>query len=135
VTCRERAGQVRERYEEIVATGARVVAVGTGGKRYAKAFIEDLRVPFEVLLDEDGSAAEIVGTKTIGIGMAVNPKAWVAGARAVKAAGPQGKTGRRPMQLGATLVIGPGDELLYADFEEFAGDHADLDEILAVLSG
>ena len=87
MTCRERAGQVRERYEEILSTGAQVVAVGTGGKRYAKAFIEDLQIPFEVLLDEDGSAAEIVGTTTIGIGMAVNPKAWIAGARAVKAAG------------------------------------------------
>ncbi len=135
MTCRERAGQVRERYEEILSTGAQVVAVGTGGKRYAKAFIEDLQIPFEVLLDEDGSAAEIVGTTTIGIGMAVNPKAWIAGARAVRAAGPQGKTGRRPMQLGATLVIGPGDELLYEDFEEFAGDHADIDEVIAVLRG
>ena len=133
MTCRERAGQVRERYEEILSTGAHVVAVGTGGKRYAKAFIEDLRVPFEVLLDEDGAAAEIVGTSTIGVGMAINPRAWIAGARAVKSAGPQGKTGRRPMQLGATLVIGPGDELLYEDFEEFAGDHADLEEVIAVL--
>jgi peroxiredoxin len=135
VTCRERAGQVRERYEEILATGAQVVAVGTGGKLYAKAFIEDLRVPFEVLLDEDGSAAEIVGANTVGAGMAVNPRAWIAGARAVKAAGPQGKTGRRPMQLGATLVIAPGDELLYAEFEEYAGDHADLDEVISVLRG
>jgi hypothetical protein len=32
-------------------------------------------------------------------------------------------------------VIGPGDELLYADFEDFAGDHAPLDEVLAVLTG
>ena len=135
MTCRERAGQVRERYEEILATGAGVVAVGTGGKRYAKAFVEDLQVPFEVLLDEDGSAAEIVGTNTVGLGMAINPKAWLAGARAVKAAGPQGKTGRRPMQLGATLVIAPGDELLYSEFEEYAGDHADLDEIIAALEG
>jgi hypothetical protein len=37
------------------------------------------------------------------------------------------------MQLGATLVIGPGDELLYMDKESYAGDHADLDEVLAVL--
>jgi hypothetical protein len=30
-------------------------------------------------------------------------------------------------------VIGPGDELRYEDFEEFAGDHADLDEVLGHL--
>jgi hypothetical protein len=46
----------------------------------------------------------------------------------------QRKTGRRPTQLGATLVIGPGDELLYEDYEDFAGDHADLDAVLAVLN-
>jgi hypothetical protein len=37
------------------------------------------------------------------------------------------------MQLGATLVIGPGDELLYVDKESYAGDHADLDAVLAIL--
>jgi hypothetical protein len=45
----------------------------------------------------------------------------------------QRNAGRRPFQLGATLVIGPGDELRYEDFEEFAGDHADLDDILTYL--
>jgi len=58
----------------------------------------------------------------------------VAGVRATIKGNRQHKTGRRPMQLGATLVIGPGDELLYEDYEEFAGDHADLDEVLAVLA-
>ena len=110
-----------------------MVAVGTGGKRYAQAFTEDLFVPFEVLLDEDGGAAEIVGTHSMGLGTLVNPKAVVAGVRSVASAGMNKKTGRRPMQLGATLVIGPGDELLYSDFEDYAGDHADLDEVLAVL--
>jgi hypothetical protein len=42
----------------------------------------------------------------------------------------QHNAGRRPFQLGATVVIGPGDELRYEDFEEYAGDHADLDEVL-----
>jgi hypothetical protein len=37
------------------------------------------------------------------------------------------------MQLGATLVAGPGDELLYIDKESYAGDHANLDEVLTVL--
>ena len=47
----------------------------------------------------------------------------------------QHSIGRRPRQLGATLVIGPGDRLHYDDFEDNAGDHADLDEILGVLAG
>ena len=116
-----------------MATGATVVAIGTGGKRYAKAFIEDERVPFDVLLDEDGSAAEVVGTKRLGLVSLAKPAAIAAGIRSTAAGHRQQKTGRRPFQLGATLVIGPGDELLYADFEDHAGDPADLDEVIAAI--
>jgi peroxiredoxin len=111
-----------------------VTAIGTGGKRYAKAFIEDESVPFPVLLDEDGAAAEIVGTRSLGAATLLKPSAYVAGLRSLAGGHRQGKTGRRPTQLGATLVIGPGDRLLYEDFEDFAGDHADIDEVLAALS-
>lgn len=134
MTCRERAGQVRDRYDEFLEAGVGVTAIGTGGKRYAAAFIEDEAVPFPVLLDEDGSAASIVGTNSLGMGAALRPSAYTAGLRSVAKGHRQHKTGRRPMQLGATLVIGPGDELLYEDFENYAGDHADIDEVLLVLS-
>ena len=133
MTCRERAGQVRDRYDEFVDAGVGVTAIGTGGKRYAAAFIEDEHVPFPVLLDEDGAAADIVGTKTLGVGTLLKPSAYVAGVRSLAKGHRQHKTGRRPTQLGATLVIGPGDELLYEDYEDFAGDHADIDDVLAAL--
>ncbi len=112
-----------------------MTAIGTGGRRYALAFIEDERVPFPVLLDEDGAAAEIVGTKTLGVGSVLSPTAWSAGFRSFKGGNCQQRSGRRPFQLGATLVVGPGNVLRYADFEDHAGDHADLDEVLAVLDG
>ncbi len=114
--------------------GAGVVAIGTGGKRYAQAFIADEAVPFPVLLDEDGSAAEIAGTAETTLFALAAPKQVAAGARAALRGNRQRNTGKRPLQLGATLVIGPGDELKYADFEEFAGDHADLDEIIGLLT-
>lgn len=110
-----------------------MTAIGTGGKRYAKAFMEDERVPFPVLLDEDGSAAEIVGTNSMGLA-SLKPSAISAGIGAYTEGHRQVKSGRRPFQLGATLVLAPGDTILYEDFEDFAGDHADLDEVLAVLS-
>jgi hypothetical protein len=110
-----------------------VTAVGTGGRRYAQAFIEDEAVPFRVLLDEDGIAADIVEMNTIGAMSLIRPDAWLAGAKSLAGGNRQHNTGRRPTQLGATLVMGPGNELIYIDKESFAGDHADLDEVLAVL--
>ena len=63
----------------------------------------------------------------------IRPDAWIAGGRSLLGGHRQRNTGRRPTQLGATLVVGPGDELLYIDKESYAGDHADLDEVLTVL--
>jgi hypothetical protein len=110
-----------------------VTAIGTGGKRYAKAFIEDERVPFPVLLDEHGAAAEIAGTKTLTAMSLLGPKQIGAGIRSTLGGNRQHNPGRRPFQLGATLVLAPGNELLYADFEDFAGDHAKLDEVIAAI--
>jgi hypothetical protein len=91
-------------------------------------------VPFPVLLDEDGTAAEIVGTKSISTMSLLSPGQVRAGTRALLAGNVQHKYGRRPKQLGASLIIAPKNVLLYEDYEDFAGDHADLDEIISVLS-
>jgi hypothetical protein len=90
-------------------------------------------VPFPVLLDEDGLAAEIIGTGTLGAISLVNPGQLVAGFRSLAGGHRQRKPGRRPMQLGATIVMGPGDVILYEDYEDHAGDHADLDEVIAAI--
>lgn len=110
------------------------MAIGTGGKRYAKAFIEDESVPFEVLLDEEGLAAEVVGTGTASNLSFLSPTQILAGARSLMKGNRQHNLGRRPYQLGATLVIAPGDRLLYEDFEDYAGDHADLNQVLKALN-
>jgi 4-hydroxyphenylpyruvate dioxygenase-like putative hemolysin len=90
-------------------------------------------VPFDVLLDEDGEAADIVEMNSLGATALIRPDAWLAGARSLAGGSRQHSTGRRPTQLGATIVMAPGDEVLYLDKESFAGDHANLDEVLAVL--
>ena len=90
-------------------------------------------MPFEVLLDEDGAAAEVVGTNRLGPSALVKPGQWSAGVRSLAGGHIQHRTGRRPLQLGATLVLGPGDELHHADFEDYAGDHADLDAVIGAI--
>ncbi len=90
-------------------------------------------MPFGVLLDEDAEAADIVEMNRLGATSLIRPDALFAGARSLARGNRQHKTGRRPTQLGATLVMAPGDELIYVNKESFAGDHADLDEVMAVL--
>lgn len=110
-----------------------MTAIGTGGRSYAQAFIEDESVPFPVLLDADGEAADIVEMNALGATALIRPDAWMAGARSLVGGNRQHNTGRRPTQLGATLVMAPGDDLLYVDKESFAGDHADLDNVMEIL--
>lgn len=86
-----------------------------------------------MLLDEDGVAAEIAGTNTLTAGKFITPSQIKAGLRSTLKGHRQHNAGRRPFQLGATFVIGPGNVLKYADYEDFAGDHADLDEVIAAI--
>jgi hypothetical protein len=85
-------------------------------------------------LDEDGIAADIVETNNLDATSLIRPDAWFAGARSLVGGNRQRSLGRRPTQLGATLVMAPGDELLYVEKESFAGDHADLDEVILILA-
>jgi peroxiredoxin len=135
VFCREHAAQLRGIYDEITATGAEVVAIGTGNAMYAKAFTADEQIPFTVLLDEDGEAAEVASVKG-GAGALfklASPSVLKASARARKSGHHQGKTGSRPLQLGATFIVGPGEEVVYEHLDNDVGDHAPLADVLAAL--
>jgi hypothetical protein len=91
-------------------------------------------VPFPLLLDEDGEAADIIETNRLNAFSLIRPDALLAGTRSLAGGNRQHNAGRRPTQLGATIVMGPDDELLYIDKESFAGDHADIDEVIAALN-
>src|SRR2546423_14213694 len=106
--CREHAAQLRGQYGRIVGIGADVVAVGTGDAAYARDFVEKERVPFLVLLDEEGAAAGAASVRTGSMGTLMNPRNWARGMQAVARGHIQRRNGPRPAQLGATFVIGPG---------------------------
>lgn len=124
---------MRGSYEEIRAKGAELVAVGTGDARYARAFIEDEDIPFPVLLDEDGEAAEAAAVKRGSIFDLAGPKTMPGAFKATAAGHRQHKTGRRPRQLGATFVVGPGDVVRYEHLDGDVSDHAPIEEILTAL--
>lgn len=111
------------------------MAIGTGDARYARAFIDDEEIPFPVVIDGDGDAAEIAAVGRGGVLQLAGPKT-VAGALKATAAGHrQHRTGKRPRQLGATFVIGPGDVLTYEHLDGDVSDHAPFEEIMAALGG
>ena len=133
--CRYHAAQLREQENEINEKGARIVAIGTGDRRYAQAFIDDEEIGFLVLVDDDGTAAEAAELRKGGWMQLAGPATMPGALRAAAAGHRQHRTGKRPRQLGATFVLGPGDVVHYEHIDADVSDHAPVEEILASLDG
>ncbi|HUR49523.1 MAG TPA: peroxiredoxin-like family protein [Acidimicrobiales bacterium] len=131
--CREAAAQLRRHQSEIEEEGAGIVAIGTGNRQFAAAFVRDEAIRFPVLIDDRAEAAKAIELgRTSALGL-LRPSV-IAGRRRAAAAGhSQKRLGERPMQLGATLVIGRGGEVLYSHMDSDVADHAPIEDVLAAL--
>ena len=124
---------MRERYDEITSLGADIVAIGTGDRRYAEAFIRDEKIPFLVLVDDDAVAAHAASIKTLNWYQLLHPRTWKATWQASRRGHHVHKPGMRVKQIGATFVIGAGDKVRYEHMDTDSTDHADIDQLVAVL--
>jgi peroxiredoxin len=132
--CREHATDLRERYADITAQQGEVVAVGTGSRRYAAAFVEEEKVPFPVLVDDDGRAARAASVQKVHFfKLVLNPRSWAGTRRAHRAGHRVHRAGRRVTQLGATFVVGPGNQVRYEHLDAHSADHAPLDVVIGAL--
>jgi Peroxiredoxin len=124
---------LRERYDEITSLGADIVAVGTGDRRYADAFVREEQIPFLVLVDDDAAAATAASLRTLNWFQLLHPRTWKATRETSKRGHHVHKAGARVRQIGATFVIGAGDRLRYEHLDADSTDHAPIDEVLAIL--
>ena len=110
------------------------MAVGTGSVRHAAAFVADEDVPFPVLVDDDARAARAASVRRVGFFRLLTDRRSREGVKRARAAGHRiHKAGRRVTQLGATFVIGPGEQVRYEHVDDHSADHAPLDAVLAAL--
>jgi hypothetical protein len=125
---------LRDRYAEIQALGAEVVVIGTGDVRYARAFAQEDRIPFPVLVDDEAQAAAAAGVERVGLARLFALPSLPATARALLAGFRIGRPGKRVNQLGATFVVSPDPERLsYQHYDAHPADHAPMEAILAAL--
>jgi peroxiredoxin len=124
---------LRAGYDEIQSLGADIVAVGTGDRRYAEAFVRDERIPFLVLVDDDASAAHAASLRTLNWYQLLHPRTWKASRETSKRGYHVHKAGKRVRQIGATFVIGAGDRVRYEHMDSDSTDHAPIEQVLAAL--
>jgi peroxiredoxin len=124
---------LREHYDEITSAGADVVAIGTGDRRYAAAFVSDERIPFLVLVDDEGRAASAAAVRTVSFVRLLHPRTWKGSVETWRNGHRVHRQGKRVTQLGATFVLGPGDRVRYAHVDGDSTDHASLDDVIGAL--
>ncbi len=110
-----------------------MVAIGTGDVRYAKAFVADEEIPFLVLVDDDGAAAQAASVRRAGWLALMGPASWGETRRVWREGHRIHKAGKRVTQLGATFVVGPGSTVRYEHQAADSSDQAAIDVVLAAL--
>jgi alkyl-hydroperoxide reductase/thiol specific antioxidant family protein len=121
---------VRDAYEEIRASGADVLAIGTGNVNHAREFVEEEDIPFPVLVDDDADAARAASVKRGTAWKILGPETYGASLRTWRAGHRIHAPGKRVFQLGATFVVGPGNVVHYEHLDENTADHAPLEVVL-----
>ncbi|MFV8755075.1 peroxiredoxin-like family protein [Nannocystaceae bacterium ST9] len=131
ILCRHYASKLRDSNAAFEHAGARLVAVGTGGREYAKAFVTERKIPYLVLVDKQLETHDLIGIKSGTQAGVFKPSTLLHAAKALAAGERQGKSGPNPFLYGAAHVIAAGGLLQYAWLNDDYQDSAPVDELLA----
>jgi hypothetical protein len=126
---------LRDREAELRARGARLAAIGLGDAVYARAFREDSRIRFPLLIDAERLAYRVAELQSASLLHVLRPDNILALLRARAAGHRQRRKGPNPFQLGGSFVFGPGYVDRYAHVSQTFGDNAPVAALLAALDG
>jgi hypothetical protein len=124
---------LRDREAELRARGARLAAIGLGDAVYARAFREDSRIRFPLLIDAERLAYRVAELQSASLLHVLRPDNILALLRARAAGHRQRRKGPNPFQLGGSFVFGPGNVDRYAHVSQTFGDNAPVAALLAAL--
>ena len=131
--CNLHLRSITRRHDEILAAGIREVVVFHSR---AETMLEHQGLlPFAAIADPEKKLYTEFGVEKMSPWMALNPRSWRAGARALtQATSLRGATGKGEGHLGlpAEFLISSDGRVLAAKYGEVADDHWSVDELLAL---
>ena len=130
--CREQVTQLRDGYDEIQRTGARLTVIGNGQPWHAQAFREDEQIPFQLWVDPEMEAYRAAGLKR-GLTKVISPRSVGHAWRALRQGHRQTEVQGDPWQLGGAFVITTEGKTVYEQVSQEAGDHPRVRDLIAVL--
>jgi hypothetical protein len=117
----------------IESRGARLAFVGSGDRRFARAFADELGIGAPIYVDPSRRVYEALGLKRGVLAALGSASVVFHAARAVKGGFRQTGVQGDPWQLGGVFVVAPGGEVRYAYASAAAGDHPPVEAILDAL--
>ena len=126
---KQQAAALNRIKSDLDSAGIYLAAIGSGNQEQAKDFVDKLGFEYEVFLNPDLSAYKTFGLQRA-IVRTLGPSSLVKGMKALKKGFRQGSSAGDLWQQGGIFVLGPGRQLLFQHRNRFAGDHADLNEVI-----
>jgi len=133
IFCRMRVAQLMKRSAEIRAAGAGLALLGRGSPPMAHAFREESGFRGAMYVDPEGKAYGAAGMVRGAITRFLRPRVLMAAWRARRKGFRQTKVAGDPYQLGGTLILAPGDRIVFAWRNVSAEDDAPVHDVLAAL--
>ena len=115
--------------KKLDAAAVGLVAVGSGSPRSAQKFVDDFHFTGDMYLNRNLNVYKAFDLER-GIIKTLGPSSLIQGFRAMKKGFRQGQSAGDLWQQGGLFVLGPGDQVLFAHRDRFAGDHTDLQQML-----
>lgn len=106
-----------------------LVAIGSGSPAQAKDFVRSFKFKGEMFVDPSLKTYRAFKLKR-GLVPTLGPASIKRGLAAMGQGFRQGRSAGDLWQQGGMFVLGPGEQMLFAHRNRFAGDHADLDAVL-----
>lgn len=118
--------------KKLDAAAVHLVAIGSGSPQSARKFVDDFQFTGEMVVNPNLSVYQAFGlergiTKTLGLASLKK------GIETLKKGFRQGQSAGDLWQQGGLFVLGPGEELIFEHRDRFAGDHADLQQLMPKL--
>jgi peroxiredoxin len=132
IFCKQQAAGFLAHQSEIEGAGARLVFVGNGEVRWARAFEAEHCPGCRILTDPGLTSYRAIGARR-GWRTGVRPRVIAAGLSAFRQGFRQTAVRGVADQQGGVFVLFPGDRVAYAYLSGSAGDHPPIADVIAAL--
>jgi hypothetical protein len=125
---------LNDAHEQIEATGARLVLIGQATPKHAAHYKRRFAPDLEILADEKRESYKAMGFPRAGATQLIGPKSLAKGlARSASGVG-VGRVIGDVQQLGGTIIVLPGGEIVWSHYMRDASDTSSVDELLEALT-